>query len=313
MKSTRRSFLLKTAAAATATGTLKAGGGMPPVTAPAVGARKPIERTGGAKIKISCCAYSLRRYLGGKKPSMTMEDFLEWAAQVGLRAVELTSYYFPSAADDAYFHRVRRKAFLLGLDVSGTAVGNNFCIPPGSKRENQIAMVKKWVDRAVLLGAPCIRIFAGGAPRGVNPDEARKWVVECIEECCAYSGERGIMLALENHGGVVADAEGVLKIVRAVKSPWFGVNLDMGNFHTEDPYADIARVAPYAVISHVKVMIAPRGKPGREADFKRLFTILAEAGYRGYASLEYEGKKEPKADAAKYIGILKELAGERDI
>ena len=86
----------------------------------------------------------------------------------------------------------------------------------------------------------------------------------------------------------------------------------MGNFHTEDPYSDIARVAPYAITSHVKVMVAPRGKPAREADFKRLFAILSEAGYRGYASLEYEGKKEPKTDAARYIGILKQLAGECD-
>jgi len=310
MKETRRSFLLKATAAAAAAASAQGAGYSPAPFPFSAAAMEPIERAGPPQIKISCCAYSLRRYLGGKNPSMTMEDFLTWAAEVGLRAVELTSYYFPPNADEAYFHRIRRKAFLLGLDISGTAVGNNFCVPPGPQRENQIALVKKWIDRAALFAAPCIRIFAGGAPRGVDPDQARKWVVECIEECCAYAAQHGVMLALENHGGVVADSEGVLKIVRAVKSPWFGLNLDTGNFRTEDPYADIERVAPYAITSHIKVMVAPRGKPAREADFERIFSIFRKVGYRGYASLEYEGRKEPKADARKYIKLLQKLAGE---
>ena len=49
--------------------------------------------------------------------------------------------------------------------------------------------------------------------------------------------------ALENHGGIVATVDQLLYIVKAVKSDWFGVNLDTGNFRGADPYAELAQLA----------------------------------------------------------------------
>lgn len=303
MDTSRRSFLHRA-------GALAAAGALPsaPLFAQAASAREPVARRGPPSIKVSCCAYSLRQYLSGRTPSMTMDDFLVWAAELNLDGVELTSYYFPPDADAAYFNRLKRQAFLLGLDVSGTAVGNNFCVPAGPRRDKEIAAAKRGVDWAVMLGAPCVRVFAGGAPKDVREDTARQWVIESIEACCAYAGERGIMLALENHGGLTADAGGVLAIVDGVASPWFGLNFDSGNFHSEDPYAELARIAPYAVTTHIKVAVSARGKPPEEVDIGRVFSILRHAGFRGYASLEYEGKNEPKADSAKYLRAMQEAA-----
>ena len=62
---------------------------------------------------------------------------------------------------------------------------------------------------------------------------------------------------------------------------------------TADPYADLARVAPYAVTVQMKTEVYPAGKP-QAADFTRLFGILRAAHYRGYVALEYEGREEPK-------------------
>ena len=65
-----------------------------------------------------------------------------------------------------------------------------------------------------------------------------------IQEACDYAAKYGIFLALENHGGITATIDQMLTIVKAVKHDWFGVNLDTGNFHTADPYADLAKIAP---------------------------------------------------------------------
>ncbi len=303
MKTSRRSFMHRT-------GALAAAGALPaaPLFGGAAPAREPIARQGPPSIKVSCCAYSLRQYLSGGSPSMTMDDFLVWAAGLDLDGVELTSYYFPPDADAAYFNRLKRRAFLLGLDVSATAVGNNFCVPAGPQRDKEIAAVKRGVDWAVMLGAPCVRVFAGGAPRDVREDTARQWVIEGIEACCAYAGERGVMLALENHGGLTADAAGVLAIVEGVASPWFGLNFDSGNFHSEDPYAELARIAPHAITTHIKVAVSAKGRPPEEVDIGRVFSILRNAGFRGYAALEYEGKNEPRADSAKYLRAMQAAA-----
>jgi sugar phosphate isomerase/epimerase len=295
---------MQTAAAAAAAGALPSAR----LAAQAAPARAPIARQGAPSIKVSCCAYSLREYLSGNTPSMTMEDFIAWAATLGIDGVELTSYYFPPNADAAYFNRQKQLAFLHGLDVSGTAVGNNFCVAPGAQRDKELAAVRRGVDYAAMLGAPCVRIFAGGAPKDTSIDTARQWVAENIETCCAYAGERGVMLALENHGGVTADVDGVLAILNQVKSPWFGLNFDSGNFHSEDPYAELARIAPYAITTHIKVAIAPKNKPAQEVDIDRVFKVLRDAGFRGYAALEYEGKNEPKADSAKYLRAMREAA-----
>ncbi|HNR97866.1 MAG TPA: sugar phosphate isomerase/epimerase family protein [Planctomycetota bacterium] len=303
MRTSRRSFMHRTGALAAA-GALSS----TPLFGGAAPAREPFARQGPPSIKVSCCAYSLRRYLSGKNPPMTMDDFLVWAAELDLDGVELTSYYFPPDADAAYFNRLKRRAFLLGLDVSATAVGNNFCLPPGPQRDKEIAAVKFGVDRAAMLGAPCVRVFAGGAPGGVSADAARQWVVEGLEACCAYAGERGVMLALENHGGLTADAEGVLAIAAGVASPWFGLNLDSGNFHSEDPYAELARIAPYTITAHIKVMVSAKGRPPEEADIGRVFSVLRDAGFRGYAALEYEESGEPKADSAKYLRVMQAAA-----
>jgi sugar phosphate isomerase/epimerase len=189
--------------------------------------------------------------------------------------------------------------------VSGTAVGNDFCHPPGPKRDEEIKNVKRWVDYAEILGAPVIRIFSGH-PHDTSVAEAHKLAVQAIEECCQYAGEHGVFLALENHGGLTTTAEGILALVRDVKSPWFGVNLDTGNFQSSDPYAELAQLAPYAINVQVKVSIHPQGGTRQHADFRRLARIAADAGYRGYIVLEFEENEEPRAACPRYVNEMRE-------
>jgi sugar phosphate isomerase/epimerase len=279
--------------------------------APAARAIDPITRTGKPKLKLSLAAYSFRQWLDLKKeprPDMTLADFIDFAAAQEIDAVELTAYYFAETTPE-YLAGLKARAARLGLDVSGTAVGNNFCTPDPNKLKAELASVKAWVERTSRLGGKTIRIFAGSVAKGDSEDKARDRAVATIQEACDYAAKYGIFLALENHGGITATADQMLAIVKAVKHDSFGVNLDTGNFHTADPYADLERIAPYAVTVQVKTEVQPAGKGVQDADLPRLIEILRKANYRGYVALEYEAKEDAKVAVPKHLATLKRLIG----
>jgi sugar phosphate isomerase/epimerase len=277
-----------------------------PLAAPAIG---PIARNGEAKFKFSLAAYSYRDLLTAKKdetPKLTLSDFVNDCAKFGLDGTELTGYYFPKAITPEYLNQLARQCFRLGLDVSGTAIGNDFGFPAGDERKKQIDSAKQWIDYAALLGAPVIRIFAGHAKGDTPPAQTHSLMVQGIEECCEYAGQRGVHLALENHGGPTADAEGLLKFVRDVNSPWFGVNMDTGNFHSDDIYGELERIAPYALNVQVKVVVSgPKGKK-EPSDYARLAKILRGSGYRGYIVLEFEEAGDPREECPKHLKQMRE-------
>ncbi len=263
----------------------------------------PFQRAGTPRLLLSLAAYSFREYFKdanqerklSSDPARRLDlfQFIDYCADHGCAGAELTSYYFPSEVNDDFLVQLRRHCFLRGVEVSGTAVGNTFVEPPGEKREEQLRYVKKWVDYAAVLGAPHIRVFAGAAPKTMPLAEAKKLCIAGLEEAADYAGRKGIFLGLENHGGIVAEASDLLDILRAVKSPWVGLNLDSGNFQTEDPYRDFQRCAPYAVNVQMKAEIQRRGQKQEEADLPRLMNILREANYQGYIALEYESAEDP--------------------
>ena len=267
---------------------------------------EPIRRNGSAKFKFSLAAYSYRDLLSGATPQLTLADFVDDCANMELDGTELTSYYFPTPTTIAYLRELKQLCFKLGLDVSGTAVGNDFAFPAGKERDSQIDLVKEWIDRAEILGAPAIRIFAGKPKNGASSKESHSLMVAAIEECCDYAGQHGVFLALENHGGPTATPGGMLSFIRDVRSPWFGVNLDTGNFFSVDPYRDLEKIAPYALNVQVKaVMSHPEGQNKNPADFPRLASILRDAGYRGYIVLEFEEAGDPRIECPKYMSQLR--------
>ena len=99
----------------------------------------------------------------------------------------------------------------------------------------------------------------------------------------------------------------MLGIVKAVKHDWFGVNFDTGNFRSADPYADLERLAPYAVVTQIKTEIQRTGADKEEADLKRLLDMLRNTGYRGYVALEYEAAEDPRTAVPRHLETLKKL------
>lgn len=283
--------------------------------APHVRAIEPFNRPGGSRIRLSLAAYGFRDYFKDSnhkrdrptpaEKQIDLFQFIDYCAEHNCDAAELTSYYFPKDPTNEFLLKLKRHAFLRGIDLSGTSVGNSFTLPPGEKRAEQIAYTKNWIDHAALMGIPHIRVFAGNHER--QPFEvAKKNCIAALEECCAYAGERGVILGIENHGGIVAEPDALLDIIKSVQSPWIGINLDTANFHTDDPYRDLARCAPYAVNVQLKTEIQAKGaKQKQPANLSRLIKILREANYQGYLVLEYEAAEDPYTAVPR---VLKELA-----
>jgi len=280
-------------------------------------AATPVVRNGKPNMRLSLAAYSFNRILPRDMPmekyakaKMRMEDFIDYCAELELDGAELTGYYFPADADNDYLMKIKLQCFRLGLDITGTAIGNDFCLPEGAERDAQLAMTRQWIDNAAAIGAPVIRIFAGKTPAGEKEEVALERCVAGINESLKYAAQKGVCLALENHGGITALPEQLLRIVEAVDdSPFFGVNFDSGNFKVADPYAALEKIAPYAINAQIKVMMKPEGAKPEAADLKRIVNILKAANYRGYIVLEYEESEDPKSVIPAYLGQLREAIG----
>jgi sugar phosphate isomerase/epimerase len=278
---------------------------------------EPFKRTANPRLLLSLAAYSFRDYFRDSSHKRDIETdpdrridmfrFIDFCAEQDCTGAEVTSYYFPSDVTEDYLLKLKRHAFLRGVALSGTAVGNDFTLPQGEQRAKQLALVKTWIERAAILGAPHVRIFAGEAKKGQTAEAAKRLCIEAVEECADYASSKGVFLGLENHGGIVAEADELLDIVRSIKSPWVGINLDTGNFHTADPYGDLRKCAPYAVNVQLKVEIQKRGEKAEATDLRRIVQILREGGYQGYLALEYEAAADPWQAVPKVLKEIKPL------
>ena len=255
------------------------------------------------RLRIGCAAYSYRKYLTTGK--MTLEEFIKLGWELGLDGVELTAYYFQST-DDSYLYKLKRLLLSYGLDLSAAAVGNKFTLPDSTERMKEVEKVKRWVDIALKLGAPCLRVFAGGVPEGYSEEDAFNWTVSSLKECVKYAEAQGVVLALENHGGITSTASQVIRIIEAVNSDWLRVNLDLGNYRV-DPYENMAKTAPYTV--HVHAKIKKFSDKEEVIDYSKAVRILREAGYNGFLSIEYEGEEDPVTAIPRVVSFLRNILG----
>jgi sugar phosphate isomerase/epimerase len=252
----------------------------------------PIKRLGGPRLKTSLNAYSFNKALNdqikGRGKGMSLLELLDYCAEENFDAIDPTGYFFPGypkIPDAKYLNDFKRRAFLLGLDISGTGVRNDFAQADKAKRAADVQHVKEWVEVAARMGAPVLRVFAGKQPAGHSWNEVAAWMAEDLKECVAHGKKHGVLIGLQNHGDMLKTAEETLKIVKMVDSEWFGVIVDTGYFLTPDPYKDIAAVAPYAVNWQVKQHIGGKGAT-LKSDLKRIVQIARESGYRGYLPIE---------------------------
>lgn len=257
-----------------------------------------------ARLRSAICAYSYREALASKK--MTYEDVVHSAVENGVDGLDLTVYWFPTTGDE-FLMPLRRLAYRNGVEIYSISVRTNMCQPTPELRDKEVADVRKWVDVAHRLGAGHIRVFGGTVPKGQSEDAAAGWVVEVLSRGAEYAGKHGVILGLENHGGITSRAARIVEIVKKVDSPWVGVNLDTGNFD-ENAYQQITEILPFSVNVQFKTEIRVEKGKRVESDWDRLAKMLADGGYRGYMALEYEAKEDPATAMPRLLAKLSQLA-----
>jgi sugar phosphate isomerase/epimerase len=248
------------------------------------------------KLNISLNAYSFDKPL--RQGTLSISDLLDYCARVGFDGVDLTGYYFPGypvVPADNFIYEVKRKAFRLGLGISGTGVKNDFTWSDPSKRAEEKNLVKEWIIVAEKLGAPIIRIFAGTLSKeAFTWDQKLKWICEDIYECSEFGKKHGVLIALQNHNDFIKTAVDVEKIINLVNHNWLGLLLDIGSYHTPDPYTDIARNSKYAISLQLKEKVYINDTQV-DTDYPKIIRIVRECGYRGFLPLETLGEGDPVA------------------
>jgi sugar phosphate isomerase/epimerase len=266
-------------------------------------------------------AVSTYSYWHFKPEKYPIEKVLDDAARLGFDGVEILHRQMADETP-AYIHKLKRHAFVNGLDLVMLSIHQDFVWPKKEDRRKHINHTVHCIQLASDLGIPAVRLNSGRwktiqsfddlmKAKGDEPplpgyvkDDAFKWCVDSIEACLPEAEKAGIMLALENHWGLTTDPEMLLRIHEAVNSPWLGINLDTGNFPGE-PYPGLERLAPKADIVQAKTYYGGGVWYTLEIDYKRVASILRNAGFHGYISLEMEGNEPAETAVPKSLEILR--------
>ena len=228
---------------------------------------------------------------------MTLDDVLEYAAQLGFEGVDLTGYYFPGYPQpptDEYIYHIKHKAFSLGLEICGTLVRNNFSQADPVALETSMKLVKNWIEVTSKLGGQTMRVFSGSdVPAGQSREEVFQRIVRCMKECAEYSSKHGVLLAIQNSNDFLKTAAQVLELLKAVDSRWAGLMIDIDSYRSADPYEEIKQTVKYAITWQLKEEVYINGV-ATKTDFDKLKQIIDNSGFRGYLPIETLGEGDPK-------------------
>lgn len=253
------------------------------------------------KLKTSLNAYSFNGPL--MKGDMNLDELLEYCAANQFGAVDITAYYFPGYPEvpsDEYLYHIKQKAFLLGLEISGTGVRNDFTDPDPAKREASVELVKNWIVAAEKLGVPVIRVFSGTADvKDIPREKVVDYMVASLKECVEFGKAHGVVVGIQNHHDFLKTAEETIEIIQRINSDWFGLILDIGSFR-DDAYQEIEKAIPYAVSWQLKENLYVNGV-AQKTDLNKLMAIIQKSSYRGYIPLETLGEGDPKVKASLFL------------
>ena len=272
---------------------------------------------------IAVSTYSYWRYRPDTK--LTIEECIELAGEAGFDAVEVLHVQMEDQSNKT-LQRIKQKAFRLGLDLCGLSTHQTFVSPDPKVRKKNIQHTIECIELAYAMGIPTIRVNTGRwgtsknfdelmANRGIEPrlegytdDEGFEWVIDSLEKCLPAAERCGVVLGLENHWGLGRTAAGVLRVINAIDSPWLRATLDTGNF-LEDQYSQYKQLAPEAVFVQAKTYFGGGTWYTLDIDYERVAQILSDVDYRGYISLEFEGKESHETAIPKSLEILRNAFG----
>lgn len=268
---------------------------------------------------IAVATYSFWRFKDGLK--LKIEECIDKAAAFGFDGVDILHMQM-HREDDSYLQELKRHALINGITLCGLSIHQGFVSPDEDVRKKNIDHTIKCMELAHKLGIPCMRLNTGRwgttksfyqlmKNRGIEPplpgytdEDAYPWVIESIEKCLPAAEKYGVLLALENHWGLGLTPQGLLRIVKAVDTPWLKILMDTGNF-LEDPYDRLEIIAPHTVFVQAKTYYGGGTYYTLDLDYDRIAKILNKHDYKGYISLEFEGEEDYKTALPKSLSLLR--------
>jgi sugar phosphate isomerase/epimerase len=251
--------------------------------------------------------------------SMTIFDWIDKAAQLGVDGLEMHNLFFEDMSD-AYLDHVIRKCEASYLAMPMMCFSPDFTNPDLKRREQELAKQKQAIDLIAKLGGRFCRTLSGQNRPGLDQKKAVGWCVEMIREAVAYAEEKGIVINIENHykdgyweyPEFALKSEVFLEIIEQIESPFFGINFDPSNTIVagEDPIELLEKIKGRVVTMHAsdrylmngsiedlrKFEMDPlhgyaktiqHGVIGRGLnDYDAIFRILKGAGFNGWISIE---------------------------
>ena len=268
--------------------------------------------------KFAIATYS---YWHFREPKVTVQQVIDHASNLGVDGVDVLHVQMDNESPE-YIRSLRDRAQDKNIELICLSIHQDFVDPDKEKRNKNIDHTKKCIDIAHDLGISYIRLNSGRwntidsfddlmANKGVEPilpgfteNDGFKWCIDSINECLPHAEQAGVVLALENHWGLTRTPEGLLRIVNSIDSPWLGVLMDTGNF-LEDPYEKLEEIAPQTVFVQAKTYYGGGEWYTLDLDYPRIAEILNKVEYKGYISLEFEGKEDANKGVPKSIEMLK--------
>ncbi|MEN8127855.1 MAG: sugar phosphate isomerase/epimerase family protein [Planctomycetota bacterium] len=292
--------------------------------APSAEEHTPSNPKKGYQNPIAVSTYSLWQFR--KENTISIEDCVRHAAAMGFDGVDILHVQMEKDPSNAYLQNIKRTALINGVDLCNLSTHQGFVTPDKDKRQRNIDHTINCIELAYKLGIPCIRVNTGTwgtsknfdelmAHRGIEKplegyteENGYPWVIESLEKCLPVAEKCGVLLGLENHWGLGRTPEGVMRIVKAVNSPWLKVLLDTGNF-LEDPYDKLEMLAPETVFMQAKTYYGGGLWYTLDLDYDRIGRIMKKVDYTGYISLEFEGKEDWKTAIPKSLAVLRKAFG----
>ncbi len=279
----------------------------------------------GARVSppIGISTYSLWRFKNDEFKDVT--KCIDYASETGFDGVEILLYQISQTEmlSNAACQAIKRRALLAGLPLYGMSTHQGFVSPDPEVRRMNIELTIGQIELCYKLGIPTMRVNTGRwgtsknfdelmANRGIEPplpgyteEDGFPWVIDALERCLPSAEKCGVVLGLENHWGLGLTPEGVLRIVDAIDSPWLQVTLDTGNF-LENPYEKLEKLAPRAALVQAKTYYGGGEWYELDLDYQRIAGMLRKHNYRGWISLEFEGKEDYRTAVPKSLKLLRD-------
>ena len=283
--------------------------------------KSEIQKKNVRRNPVGVSTYSFWQF-NGPKENVPIEDCIEKAAEMGFDGIEFLLVQMQSEENN-YLQKLKRQAFHAGLDIMGFSTHQGYVFPEPEKRQAEVEKTIRQIELAYQLGIPTMRLNTGrwGTSgsfdelmdnKGIEPvlegyteDEGFKWVIDAIEKCIPTAEKCGVVLGLENHWGLGRTAEGVLRIVNSIDSPWLQITSDTGNF-LENQYEQLAMMAPQTFLVQAKTYYGGGKWYTLDIDYQRVAEIFRKVNYRGYISIEFEGNENPMTAVPKSLEVIRD-------